>query len=187
MRDYKRQQELRKAKRGQPVPPGVQHGKVYAVKTYGCACKECRAYSRPESRWTERRRRYAGQPVPEGLPHGPNTWARRAYRCECADCVNPEKPRPLTFNERQQKLRRDKKGKPVPQGTRHGIYAYRTYGCRCEVCRAAQKATLHRRRNPWMYRPTRGRWREENGVTTLCWPPAGAGDEWTCPCELEVA
>lgn len=135
--------------------------------------------------WQKRRKAYEGRPVPEGIAHGSQSWARRAYRCECADCVNPEPRVGTPHAERQRKLRQAKRGKPVPPGTKHGIYAYRTYQCRCGVCLEAKVRDGHRRKNPWMYRPTRGRWREENGVTTLCWPPEGAGSNWRCVCDAQ--
>jgi hypothetical protein len=131
------------------------------------------------------RERLAGMTPPEGLKHGPNTWARKIYKCACADCVNPEPRRIPTHNERQKKLREAKRGKPVPPTTTHGIYAYRTYRCKCEICVNAGREAYHRANNPWKYRPTHGRWREENGVTTLCWPPAGAGPEWRCVCDAQ--
>jgi hypothetical protein len=134
--------------------------------------------------------------VPAYLKHRPGSWARQKYGCDCRDCLpkgegTPGRPpkgdAALSPRERQARLRAAKKGQPVPPGTKHGIYAFKIYGCRCSTCRAAKVRQNHRVKNPWMYRPLRGRWHEEDGITTLCWPPVGAGPDWTCPHEREEA
>jgi hypothetical protein len=166
--------EVREIYWDRPIPEGLVHGgDSWARRAYGCRCADCKV---------RKGRVKKGRPP---LVHGPNSLSRRRYKCECADCVNPEKPKALTHNERQKKLRAAKWGKPVPPSVKHGIYAARTYGCKCELCVEAKKAADHKKRNPWMYRPTRGRWREENGKTILCWPPAGAGPDWRCVCDAE--
>lgn len=64
---------------------------------------------------------------------------------------------------------------------RHGIYAAKVYGCKCETCKLAKKKATHRANNPWMYRPTWGRWRTMGDADIICWPPAGSGLDWKCP------
>lgn len=137
-----------------------------------------------------------GLPVPEGYKHGPKSMAYRHYGCACRVCLPSGKrhdgENPIPHNERQKKLRATKKGTPVPEGTKHGIYTARTYGCTCKICDAAKKTASHREKNPWMYRPTHGRWtmRKDSGgalVDVLCWPPKDAGPDWVCPHQLKEA
>lgn len=95
----------------------------------------------------------------------------------------------MTGNERTRKLRAAKFGQPVPEGTKHGQYVRRVYGCKCWTCgeaiRKKLKAQRERARGLQAEKPTWGRWREVNkGLTTLCWPPAGAGPDWVCPHEV---
>jgi hypothetical protein len=127
--------------------------------------------------------------VPPHLKHYPNgSIARRKYGCDCRLCLprGPWDPEARQDHAaRQRKLRESKKGKPVPPGTKHGIYARKVYGCTCSICSTAKWRTNHRANNPWMYRPTHGRWVEENGTTRLCWPPAGAAPDWKCPCQKQ--
>lgn len=130
--------------------------------------------------------------IPDHLKHYPASIARRRYGCDCRKCLPSGRPDPgrppkeegaLSHAARQRKLRHSKKGQPVPPGTKHGVYTARVYACKCDDCRAAKARQNHRTKNPWMYRPTRGRWVEENGTTRLCWPPRGAGPDWVCPHE----
>jgi hypothetical protein len=168
--------EIHEIYKDRPMPEGLKHGgDSWARRAYGCRCEVCMAP----------RKRPQGKGRPERI-HGPQTRSRRIYGCTCADCVNPEKRKPLTHRERQLKLRKAKWGTPVPPGVQHGrIHPVRVYGCRCPECAEYVRVQRHKRKNPWMYRPTHGRWREENGLTTLCWPPAGAGPDWRCVCDAE--
>lgn len=139
------------------------------------------------SRHADEVRKYWGSPVPPHLPHG-RSRARTIYGCGCKICLPSGRRRPPRGEgtpavERQKKSRLNLQGKPVPEGTKHGVYTYKFYRCRCPICQAAHNVQAHRYRNPWMYRPTRGRWTESEGTTILCWPPAGAGPDWKCPHE----
>jgi hypothetical protein len=168
--------EIREIYSGRPMAPNLIHGgDSWARRAYGCRCEVCMGP----------RRRPTGKGRAPRL-HGPGTWSRRVLKCACEICTtNPDRKKPMTHQERQKKLRQAKRGQPVPPTVKHGIYVYKTYACRCEVCLAAERLRVHKNKNPWMYRPTRGRWKEENGLTTLCWPPAGAGPDWRCVCDAQ--
>lgn len=143
-----------------------------------------------ESAYQRAQRRFYGAPVPATLRHGPGTRASAIYGCDCKTCLPSGKrvrkawrdEPPLTKLERQNRSRASLRGQAVPPGNKHGIYAYRVYGCRCEDCELAKKRADHKSKNPWLYRPTRGRWNVGEETTTVCWPPAGADPTtWRCP------
>lgn len=131
------------------------------------------------------RDRHAGMPVPPGNKHGPNTYARRAYMCECSVCLPSGKAgtkhgEGKTYRERDRKLRRDKAKQPVPATAKHGIYAYKVYQCKCSVCRAAMAAQRANQKHAWR-KKARGRWVDGPKETVICWPPHDAGPDWVCP------
>ncbi len=144
--------------------------------------------------WAEAREKYWGAPIPEGLKHGSNTWVARVYGCGCSTCL-PSGQRiwknvegatgPLSGTERRRRSREKLYGQPVPDDVKHGIYTYQVYGCRCPACMEAKNGQNAKRQNAWR-KTARGRWltsKDETGapLEIICWPPANAGPDWTCP------
>lgn len=136
--------------------------------------------------YADQQRRYWGAPVPPHLKHGQATYVAQIYGCACKICLPSGRRRGKGVTPpaiRQKKSREKLRGTPVPPGTKHGVYTYKVYGCRCPLCQDAHRLQVHRHNNPWMYRPTRGRWTVDGEKTILCWPPAGAAPDWKCPHE----
>ncbi len=144
------------------------------------------------TRYQRQKEKFWGKPVPAGLRHGVTSNVRKIYGCRCVLCSpgqnepkrtwrEPGRPdRAATHVERQKKLRDGKKGQPVPPGTKHGIYTSRVYQCKCPICVAAKREVYAKQAEAWRA-TSHGRWTTVGDYETICWPPKGAGPEWTCP------
>lgn len=130
-----------------------------------------------------------GKQPPPHLKHGQNTRAARVYGCNCKVCLPTGRRKwinvegatgPKDHRTRNAESRARKKGQPVPAGTKHGSYAYHTYNCRCAICKAANSESRERTQNRWRV-TARGHWTTVGENETICWPPADAGPDWTCP------